>query len=194
MYTDPGADTGLISQITANRTIRVRDWLHGVRAAEPDKETKQSIVAQPLTEAERYRIVYEMITNPEEEGGAGIIPKQDQWENVESIFPLHDHKFNKEWIKKWSTVTFLRPEDLDEIRDRFGEKVKSARIQMETKLMSGPGRLLLRFYAVILCIPHVPCDVWFLVVGAPWLQLRRVRHCQRSLVCYVSRILEAAGA
>lgn len=104
---------------------RVRDWLHGVRAAEPDKEAKHSIIHQNLTEAERYRIVYEMIKSPREEGGAGIIPKQEPWKNVESVFPLHDHKFNKEWIKKWSTVTFLKPEDLDEIRNRFGEKVRT---------------------------------------------------------------------
>lgn len=42
---------------------------------------------------------------------------------MESIFPLHDHSFNKDWIKKWATVTFLKVEDLDEIRNRFGEKV-----------------------------------------------------------------------
>ena len=42
---------------------------------------------------------------------------------MESVFPLHDHTFNKEWIKKWATVTFLKVDDLDEIRNRFGEKV-----------------------------------------------------------------------
>ena len=111
----------------------MRDWLHGIRAAEPDKEMKRSLVHQQMTEAERYRIVYEMITSPTEEGGAGVIPKQEPWKNVESIFPLHDHKFNKEWIKKWSTVTFLKPEDLDEIRDRFGEKVKVRSVRRKTK-------------------------------------------------------------
>ena len=76
-----------------------------------------------MTEAERYRMVYQMITDPKEDGGAGITPKQEPWQNVESVFPLHDHRFNKEWMKKWSTTTFLKPEDLDEIRDRLGEKV-----------------------------------------------------------------------
>ncbi|KAL8829298.1 MAG: hypothetical protein Q9191_002087 [Dirinaria sp. TL-2023a] len=102
---------------------RVRDWLQGVRAAQPDKEVQNSLSSQQLTEAERYRIVYQMITNPREEGGAGIIPKEEPFKNVESIFPLHDHKFNKEWIKHWSTMTFLKAEDLDDIRNRFGEKV-----------------------------------------------------------------------
>lgn len=64
-----------------------------------------------------------MITSPKEEGGAGITPKHGQWKDVESLFPLHDHAFNKEWIKTWATMTFLKVEDLDDIRNRFGEKV-----------------------------------------------------------------------
>ena len=102
---------------------RVKDWLHGVRAAQPDKETQQSLTSKTLTEAERLRIVYQMITGSREEGGAGIIPKYGEWKNVESLFPLHDHTYNKEWIKKWSTMTFLKAEDLDDIRNRLGEKV-----------------------------------------------------------------------
>lgn len=54
---------------------RVKDWIHGVRAAAPSKETQKAIEDEPLHEAERYRIIYRMITNPEEEGGAGITPK-----------------------------------------------------------------------------------------------------------------------
>lgn len=101
---------------------RVKDWLYGVRAAQPERETQNASTAQDLTEAERYRIVYHLITSSKEEGGAGIVRKEGQWKNVESIFPLHDKAFNTEWIKKWSTMTFLKPEDLDEIRDRLGEK------------------------------------------------------------------------
>lgn len=103
---------------------RVKDWLYGVRAAQPDKEAQDSLTSQPLTEAERYRVVYHTITDPTEDGGAGITPKQGQWKNVESVFPLHDQQFNKEWIRKWSTMTFLKAEDLDAIRDHLGEKVR----------------------------------------------------------------------
>ncbi|KAL8832243.1 MAG: hypothetical protein Q9170_004964 [Blastenia crenularia] len=102
---------------------RVKDWLHGVRAAEPARETRDTLDGQALTEAERFRIIHHLITSPTEEGGAAIVPKEGQWKNVESIFPLHDHTFNKEWIRKWSTMTFLKVEDLDQIRDRFGEKI-----------------------------------------------------------------------
>lgn len=69
------------------------------------------------------RIIYQLITNPTSEGGAGITPKEGEWENVESIFALHDHAYNKDWIKKWSGSWMLTTEDLDDIRNRLGEKV-----------------------------------------------------------------------
>ncbi|MCJ1281356.1 hypothetical protein MMC26_000675 [Xylographa opegraphella] len=102
---------------------RVKDWLNGVRAAQPDKEAYNSLAVDSMTEAERYRIIYQMITNPKEEGGAGITPKEGEWKDVESIFPLHDIAHNREWVKDWSMKTFLKIEDLDEIRNRFGEKI-----------------------------------------------------------------------
>lgn len=105
------------------KTPRLKDWLHGIRAVEPSRNSSEPSASHPLTQAERYRLVYHMITNPREEGGAGITPKEGQWKNVESIFPVHDQAFNKEWIKKWATTTLLKPEDLDEIRDHLGEKV-----------------------------------------------------------------------
>ena len=101
----------------------MKDWLNGIRPAQPDRETQNSLASQPLTEAERYRIIHHLITGPKKEGSAGIVAKHGQWKNVESIFPLHDRNFNKEWIKKWASVTFLKVEDLDEIRNRFGENV-----------------------------------------------------------------------
>ena len=104
-------------------TRRVRDWIHGVRAAAPPKETREALEAEPLYEAERLRIIYQLITNPTSEGGAGITPKEGQWKHVESIFALHDHAYNKDWIKKWASSYFLTTEDLDDIRNRLGEKV-----------------------------------------------------------------------
>ncbi|QIW95026.1 hypothetical protein AMS68_000544 [Peltaster fructicola] len=102
---------------------RVKDWMYGVRSVAPSIEVKESLVDEPLTEAERLRIIYQMITNPPKEGGAGITPKKGDWENVESIFALHNHTYNKEWLKKWSTQWLLTDEDLDDIRNRLGEKV-----------------------------------------------------------------------
>ncbi|KAF2027370.1 DUF590-domain-containing protein [Setomelanomma holmii] len=105
------------------RSRRVRDWIHGVRAAAPPKETREALESEPLYEAERLRIIYQLITNPASEGGAGITPKEGEWEGVESIFALHDHAYNKDWIKKWTSSYFLKTEDLDDIRNRLGEKI-----------------------------------------------------------------------
>ena len=104
---------------------RVKDWLHGLRAAQPDRETKDVLNQNPATDAERHRVVHHLITSPVSEGGAGINVGSTDWKHVEAIFPLHDHSFNKHWMTKWATTTFLKAEDLDEIRDSFGEKVRS---------------------------------------------------------------------
>lgn len=80
--------------------------------------------SDPVTEAERQRIVHHLLTAPASEGGAGITPKIGDWQSVDGLFPLHNPEYNKAWIKKWSTSTFLKVEDLDEIRDKLGEKVR----------------------------------------------------------------------
>ncbi|KAF2019552.1 DUF590-domain-containing protein [Aaosphaeria arxii CBS 175.79] len=102
---------------------RVRDWIHGVRAAAPPKETREALESEPLYEAERLRIIYQLITNPVSEGGAGITPKEGEWKEVEALFALHDHAYNKDWLKKWTGQWFLKPEDIDDIRNRLGEKI-----------------------------------------------------------------------
>lgn len=84
---------------------------------------KQSMEKEPVTEAERLRLVYLLITKPKDEGGAGITPKKGEWQGVESVFALHDHQFNKAWIKDLTSKYFLGPQDLEEIKDKFGEKI-----------------------------------------------------------------------
>jgi anoctamin-10 len=66
-----------------------------VRLAPPDDETRAAFEAEQLTDAERLRVVYFLITSPEREGGAGVTPGLDGWSYVDSIFPLHDSKFNR---------------------------------------------------------------------------------------------------
>ncbi|KAI0203769.1 calcium-activated chloride channel-domain-containing protein [Astrocystis sublimbata] len=102
---------------------RLQDWLFGVRTTAPEKDIGKAFEIEPVTEAERLRLVNLLLTKPKTEGGAGITPSAGQWKNVTSIFPLHDHAFNTIWIKKWSTKYFLDDEDLDRIRDKFGESV-----------------------------------------------------------------------
>ncbi|KAI1803411.1 DUF590-domain-containing protein [Daldinia bambusicola] len=102
---------------------RVQDWLYGVRITTPNKDLAKEFADQPVTEAERLRTVYLLITKPKSEGCAGIAPKVGMWKDVESIFPLHNHAFNRRWIQQWSTKYFLDDKDLDQIRDKFGESV-----------------------------------------------------------------------
>lgn len=101
----------------------MKDWLNGVRIAAPDKEIHLALDGDPMCISERLRIVFQLITNPREEGGAGITPKEGEWQEVETVFALHDHEYNRGWIKRWTTTYILSIKDLDEIRNRFGEKV-----------------------------------------------------------------------
>ncbi|KAK2753305.1 hypothetical protein FQN55_003434 [Onygenales sp. PD_40] len=125
----PGPDSSLLVFVKAqNKHLgkalyrsRVKDWLHGIHNKQPDVDEKESCI--PESDAERLLIVYNMITLPTSEGGAGITPKHGEWDLVDSIFPLHDKALNKAWIKAWSSKTLLTPEDLDEIRNHHGEKV-----------------------------------------------------------------------
>jgi len=74
---------------------RVSEWLHGVRLAAPDEQTKAALDEEQLTDAERLRVVHLLITSPERDGGAGVTPGLNGWNYVDSIFPLHDSKFNR---------------------------------------------------------------------------------------------------
>ncbi len=102
---------------------RLQDWLYGVRSSAPNQNLEAHMAEEPMSEAERLRLAYLLITKPKNEGGAGITPKTGQWKHVVSIFPLHDHAFNRTWITQWSTKYKLDESDLNAIRDRFGEKI-----------------------------------------------------------------------
>lgn len=84
---------------------------------------QKAINDEPVTEAERLRLTYMLITKSKGDGGAGITPKEGEWKGVESIFALHDHTFNKAWIKDITSKYFLNAEDLVAIKDKFGEKI-----------------------------------------------------------------------
>lgn len=102
---------------------RVQDWLYGVRTSAPSKNLNAYFEDEPVVEAERLRLVYLLVTKPRAEGGAGVTPKLGQWKYVSSIFPLHNHAFNRNWLKQWSQKYVLDENDINEIRDKFGEKV-----------------------------------------------------------------------
>ncbi|KAF7857119.1 uncharacterized protein EAF02_011352 [Botrytis sinoallii] len=120
IFVKAASDRHLRSEVYRSR---VQDWLYGVRTAAPEKNMQEALSAEPMTEAERLRLVYLLITKPRNEGGAGITPKRGEWKGVESIFPLHDHEFNKAWIKEITSKYLLTTKDLEDIKDRFGEKI-----------------------------------------------------------------------
>ncbi|KAG0265761.1 hypothetical protein BG011_004115 [Mortierella polycephala] len=108
--------------------ISIQDWLAGVKVADtaeteqllqPAKARDQSL--DDVTEADRIRLISDLIIGLPSEGGAGIYPDQDEY--VESILPLHDKAFNNVWLKSWSTKWIVNQEDLSRIREHFGEKV-----------------------------------------------------------------------
>ncbi|KAI9487752.1 MAG: calcium-activated chloride channel-domain-containing protein [Benjaminiella poitrasii] len=104
------------------RQERVRDFLLGVRVDDIEKESDAiDRTFQDLTEAERLRLIHEILTLPESEGGAGISPLVDKY--VETIMPLHNDDYNNTWLKSWSTKWFINDADLLKIRNHFGEKI-----------------------------------------------------------------------
>ncbi|CAO3563241.1 unnamed protein product [Mortierella alpina] len=106
----------------------IHDWLAGVRVVDTAQTERmlQPVKARDdsldnLSEADRIRLISDLITGLPTEGGAGIYPGHDDF--VESLLPLHDKAFNKSWLKSWSTKWVVTPEDLGQIREHFGEKV-----------------------------------------------------------------------
>ncbi|KAI7863976.1 calcium-activated chloride channel-domain-containing protein [Spinellus fusiger] len=118
----PGKDTGVLLVMvgcplllleTLVKRERMRDFLLGVRAEDIDMSQ--------VTKAERQRLIYDLITMPSTEGGANISSLTDEY--VDSIMPLHDEAFNKTWIHAWSKKWRIDDQNINSIRDQFGEKI-----------------------------------------------------------------------
>lgn len=167
--------------ITLLTTSRVRDWIHGVRTAAPSKVTRESLEAEPLYEAERLRIIYQLITNPASEGGAGITPREGEWENVD-VFALHDHAYNKDWITKWTSQYILKTEDLDDIRNRLGEKVIFYKLLLGDSSLIDTDCVLFRLHTVLLHLPHSSRRIRGLLMALPWFLLAHLRASERLVV------------
>ena len=64
--------------------------------------------------------MYHLINWRKELGGAGVTPGYGKWENVTSIFPLHNHPINNQLLSHLSRRIFLTADDLDQIRNLWG--------------------------------------------------------------------------
>lgn len=154
---------------------RLQDWLCGVRLAAPAPEKhgakdddgvdRYFSEDDPVTQAERLRLAYLLITRPRNEGGAGITPsRHGQWRFVRGVFPLHDRRFNRDWLGQWSRKYHLDAGDIGRIRDQFGERVALyfAFLQSYSSFLLFPAAFGLAawlvlgpfswFYAVVSCL------------------------------------------
>lgn len=172
---------------------RIRDWLHGVRQIQPVKETVHTLTEMPLSQAERLRIIYALMTAQQIDGGANITPKHGEWKNVEAIFPLHDHERNKRWLAEFAKKTFLTPEDLDHIRDAVGEKV-STTAASSRKALTYSDCILLRLPTVLFQVPHLSCRLRCFRLAPAWELLSRVYDRYLSMVGGLCRVLETTRA
>ncbi|CAO3647807.1 unnamed protein product [Cunninghamella blakesleeana] len=105
------------------KTEKIRDFLLGIKVDDSDinrKEANKSLENE-FSESVRLRLVYDILTSSEADGGADISPNVDPY--VESIMPLHNDDYNKLWVSTWSKKWLISNEDLMNIRNHFGEKI-----------------------------------------------------------------------
>lgn len=109
--------------MVADRTSysRIKDFLYCVLNEIPSGD--ENTIAKADSQNEELRSVYHAVSWQRHLGGAGITPKFGKWKNVAASFPLHNTSANTKLLSKWSHTITLSDEDLDSIRDLFGEKV-----------------------------------------------------------------------
>lgn len=90
-------------------------------------------------------------------------------------------------------MTFLKVEDLDEIRNRFGEKVSCWPAERRRLGADLSGRLLLRFHPKLLCLSRLSGGLWLRIVGHPWLFLSHICTSERTVVRDSGGVLETTG-
>lgn len=136
--------------------------------------------------------MYHLVTWKKELGGAGITPQSGKWENVESVFPLHNVRANQALLLHLSKKIFLRVEDLDKIRDLFGSKVFRCSHDSVAWLMpNSAGCLLFRLFADLLGVFVLPCHYWISRVDVSAAVLSFLRPDYESVVHSLSGVLEA---
>ncbi|KAI0761839.1 DUF590-domain-containing protein [Trametes elegans] len=99
---------------------RYSDFLCGLPTTNPTGT--RDLNSEPLSPADRLRLVHTYITSTQADGGLGVAPGSSDWDRVESVMVLHDHEFNDAWIRAWTTrqLGFVK---FDKIREQFGEAV-----------------------------------------------------------------------
>ena len=135
----------------------MKDWLYGIVQKHPggSKDT----VVDGAFEAEDVLSAYHLVNWPKSNGGAGITPGWGKWENVESIFPLHNEVTTLSLLKHLSSRLFLTVNDLDQIRNLFGSKVRrhpaSTPVDMRSLFKVAFYFAFIQTYVVFLMFPAI---------------------------------------
>ncbi|KZT43215.1 hypothetical protein SISSUDRAFT_978754 [Sistotremastrum suecicum HHB10207 ss-3] len=104
---------------------RHSDFLIGLPSASLPSNVRD-FTTDPLSPADRIRLVHTYITSSALEGGLGIVPGAQAWPRLESIMALHSHKFNDTWLQSWTRrqIGFgIGFKELEGLRYQFGESV-----------------------------------------------------------------------
>lgn len=121
LYIDTYTNICTSSLVSGLTLSRVKDWLWGITPTQPTVGDGHDLPG--AFESEYILSVYHLINWSKDHGGAGITPGHGKWENVKSIFPIHNQGANRALLLHLSKRLLLRKEDLDQIRDLFGSKV-----------------------------------------------------------------------
>ncbi|TFK39576.1 calcium-activated chloride channel-domain-containing protein [Crucibulum laeve] len=102
--------------------LKHSDFLSGLPVTPVTTNDLNSI--EPLSPADRLRLVYTYITSTPADGGLGISPDSAEWDLVESILPLHDRQFDEAWVRSWTPKNIVTAAvQLEKIREQFGDSV-----------------------------------------------------------------------
>jgi hypothetical protein len=97
---------------------RHEDFLSGL----PVTPVSADSIIEPLSPADRIRLVHAYISSSPNDGGLGISPGTSEWDLVESITPLHDRHFNDAWVRGWKPYQ-LGAVHLNRIREQVRASV-----------------------------------------------------------------------
>ncbi|PHH80976.1 hypothetical protein CDD80_5186 [Ophiocordyceps camponoti-rufipedis] len=123
-----GHDQSLLLFVKAPREIlgnavyksRVRDWLYGIVSHHPGGGGQT--VVDGKHEAEDLLSMHHLLTWTNDMGGANITPGYGSFENVRSMFPLHNPRTSQSLLRHLGKKLVLRDDDFDKIRDLLGSK------------------------------------------------------------------------
>lgn len=111
---------------------RYSDFLCGLPSINPTGT--RDLASEPLSPADRLRLVYTYVTATAADGGLGVAPGSSSWDRVESVMVLHDHEFNDAWIRAWTTrqLGFVK---FDKIREQV-----SVTVWLQCRLSADPSQ------------------------------------------------------